>query len=947
MLSAGAALTMATADETDAAPAWSNPKAMAIRRAGLLGSAQAEPNFLSNLDCVPVTYRLTSGGANQTSCFSDAAFGLMDVDSGAAIFNGTDEAVPLLPYSAHQTLVPWPGTLNILALDAANTGGSYLSMYRDSLDILKDQRNLLGQLVAKQFTGPPDTPLLDPAGHQLIVNPQTMAFSGGSWLIAETLGGSFVRINLATLSVLPFAPSFGATGSPALLHSQVAVSDDGHYVAIENDAAQSFKVYDLTTCQGGTAGLQPENCSSYDYWAYVKQQINGLQGLRHVRFLNSGLLGFEAVTSDTATMGTYVLAPRGDITSLADYVALGDSYTSGEGAFDYLSGTDTPDNTCHLSRRSYPLLLAHDLSTSASGHSVACSGAVIKDVGSQNDDYRGQVREGPSYKQLREAQANLLASVETNFVPGYIAQHNFVKQYQPKIITVSIGGNDIGFGDIVQTCVEPHLSLHLDGNTCFNTYEDRLEVLHLIDRTRPRWSALYRQLRQESPNTQLYAVGYPEVAVDTGNCGLNVHLNKSELEFTDELTTYLNNTIARAAKDAGIAYVDISQALAGHRLCEASSYDVAVNGLTAGNDAGPLGIKVLGKESYHPNALGHLLIEQTILKQTHNLTAAAEQTPDDATAGQKLLDVAASGRAVTARVSDDNLSPSLIYRGRNIPLSVDGVQDGLSPNSSYSIRLDGAGGTPLESLTSGPDGNITAEVPLPDTIPPGGHTLDVTGSDQAGEPVDVTQPIYVGASDTDTDGDGIPDGTDACPAAINSGQDADQDGVDDACDNLVGAPPGGGQGGDVPPTGSGTVSDIQGGTGSTIPPASQSASVAQAASLDSVLGVENTPLELVQGGQGQLAGITLNEFGTDGKLPITSSSKTFKPIRATGILPAREHLLQPPHTVDREDKRTLNLPVIPWLFWLVVIFSSSCLLCMFRSSLRKLVASAGFSSGFT
>src|SRR6185437_3010028 len=106
----------------------------------------------------------------------------------------------------------------------------------------------------------------------------------------------------------------------------------------------------------------------------------GLQSVRHVRFLNDGLLSFEAVTSGGGS-GSYVLAPTDGITSLTDYIGLGDSYTSGEGAFDYLEGTDTADDMCHLSARSYPLLLTHDLFSAAGGHSVACSGAVISDVG--------------------------------------------------------------------------------------------------------------------------------------------------------------------------------------------------------------------------------------------------------------------------------------------------------------------------------------------------------------------------------------------------------------------------------------------------------------------------------------------------------------------------------------------------------------------------------------
>src|SRR6185437_11934067 len=113
---------------------------------------------------------------------------------------------------------------------------------------------------------PPDMQLTDPSGQPLVVNLQTLAFSSGnSWLAAETLGGSFVRINLATLDMVPFAPSYAMLGSPGLLKSQVAISDDGHYAAVENDTAATFMVYDLTTCSANASSLQPENCQLHDY----------------------------------------------------------------------------------------------------------------------------------------------------------------------------------------------------------------------------------------------------------------------------------------------------------------------------------------------------------------------------------------------------------------------------------------------------------------------------------------------------------------------------------------------------------------------------------------------------------------------------------------------------------------------------------------------------------
>jgi hypothetical protein len=787
------AVLVRAAGSVDMPPAWQAPTAMALKRVGAIDSAQHEPNFLSNLSCGQMSYRRPNSSTMETGCFQQTAFGMMDIDNGVVVFNGTDEGLPLLSYLANQGLVPWPQAVSLLTMDAASTGGTYIGMYRNPLNSVKDQRDSLSRLIAKQLTAPADLSLKDPSGQPLVVNAQTLAFSdNGSWLAVETLNGSFVRINLATLEVVAFAPAFGTTGSPGLLDSQVAVSSDGRYVAIDNDAASALRVYDLTTCSGVVAGLQPQKCAFYDYLPFVRQQIDGFHAIRHLRFVNNGLLSFDARTDRPDGGSVYELAPGDSIKSLIDYLALGDSYTSGEGAFNYLSGTDTTDNMCHLSANSYPLLLTRALFGNG-GHSVACSGAVINDVGSTSPGYRGQVRGVAAFDQLQKEQAGLLDSIMAGYLPGYVAQQRFVQQYQPAVITVLVGGNNIGFGDIIKNCVMPHIGLHSGNNTCYGTYEDRLELTKLIDRTVPHWTMLYKQLAAEAPGTRLYALGYPQIAATHGNCGLNAHLNEGELEFAQELIDYLNTSIRQAAINGGVTYVDISQALAGHRLCEAANYDVAVNGLTAGTDSGVLGIGVFGKESYHPNTLGQSLIEQAILEQTHNL--AASQDTAAGNNGQAILDAPKTGRTINTVVPDDGLTNEVRRAGESAAIQASGTRDGLKANTVYFVRLDGANGPMVGAVLSNDKGDVSGTVTLPASTQTGGHTIDITGQGQAGEPVDVTQPIYVPAGSSDSDGDGIADTVDSCPEAVNSGQDIDRDGVDDTCDGLINPPLAVGQGG--------------------------------------------------------------------------------------------------------------------------------------------------------
>jgi len=748
---------------------WSAPTAKTVKRVSAIPSAQHAPNYTSNLDCQTISYRLVNRNDMQTGCFTPTAFGLFDVGSQTVIYNGTDEGLPLNSYSPHQILVPWQSAGNLISLDTVNTGGSYISLYKNPLRYLQDEFNASGQLTAKKLTQAPEQRLVDKNGQRLVINVQTLAISdGGGWLVAETLNGSFVRINLTSLDVMEFAPSFGSQGSPGTLMSQVAVSEDGRTVAINNTSADSFKVYDLSSCTGV--------CPNYEYQPHIRGQVSGLRYIRQVRFVNNNLLSFEATTNTPANDGVYLLAPSATIQSLTDYVALGDSYTSGEGAFNYIAGTDTEDNRCHLSINSYPVLLTRDLFSQAGGHSVACSGAVIKDLASDDDSYVGQVRNVHNLAGLKSGEAQLLDSVESNYIPGYVAQHRFVKRWQPKIVTVSIGGNDIGFGEILKQCVMPKVSFSGDGQDCFATYEDRREILDLIDKTLPRWTSLYKQLQKQSPESKIYSIGYPELADENGNCAINVHLSKKEIEFSTELVAYLNNAIQKASADAGVNYVDISKALTGYRLCETASHSVAVNGLTAGTDK-----YILGSESYHPNTLGHSLIEQAILNKTNNLR---QQTAPSVPANtNNLLNVPKSGRTINNR-QYQKITDEVIYRWDSLSLIVTGSM--LKAFSNYEIRLDGS---VLGSATTDEEGNITGNVPMWRGATDGLHVIDVKGQTQTGETITIFQPIYVPRYDYDFDGDDVHNDVDSCIWAINSGQDQDQDGIDDVCDAVIGAAP--------------------------------------------------------------------------------------------------------------------------------------------------------------
>ena len=107
-----------------------------------------------------------------------------------------------------------------------------------------------------------------------------------------------------------------------------------------------------------------------------------------------------------------------------EYVAMGDSYSSGEGIEPFLSGTDKSsqgENKCHRSQAAYPLLLEGDTGLDLNLTAfVACSGAITSNITGT-----GQWGEPSQLDALSES---------------------------TDVVTLTIGGNDIGFESVLTAC---------------------------------------------------------------------------------------------------------------------------------------------------------------------------------------------------------------------------------------------------------------------------------------------------------------------------------------------------------------------------------------------------------------------------------------------------------------------------------------------------------------
>ena len=291
------------------------------------------------------------------------------------------------------------------------------------------------------------------------------------------------------------------------------------------------------------------------------------------------------VTADNAsakTVSRTLFVPLTASLLPTKYIALGDSYQSGEGAYSYQPGTDTAGDQCHRSTKSYPYLVGSALTIDTT--SVACSGAVLANL------TNGQDGEPAQYKALSDADA---------------------------LVTVGIGGNDLGFADIFRACaLGPQLSgdYFSVNQTCHGRFDKQVnDAIAAIERPDPvtglsPLGTVYNEIRKRAPRARIIVVGYPKFFIQGGNniVGCNLIWRSDQVWINAKIKQF-DDAIARVAGALGVEYAAGADVFAdGHELCD--SGEAYLNGVipdVVNRRAAP--------ESFHPNVSGHQRIADELL----------------------------------------------------------------------------------------------------------------------------------------------------------------------------------------------------------------------------------------------------------------------------------------------------------------------------------------------
>src|SRR5690606_8372141 len=168
----------------------------------------------------------------------------------------------------------------------------------------------------------------------------------------------------------------------------VSITDDGRYAiaaGTANQGNQWARIYDLTTCNDqeyGYLNSEHADCDYRDITDYLRHNISDFGRFTMFEFGDDYSLFFYNLPSDKSKPARrYMLSAPNAPAKVTTYIALGDSFASGEGIGSYFKGTDEGPtiNNCHLSRVSYPYLIGQRLKLDEY-HSVACSGARSNNV---------------------------------------------------------------------------------------------------------------------------------------------------------------------------------------------------------------------------------------------------------------------------------------------------------------------------------------------------------------------------------------------------------------------------------------------------------------------------------------------------------------------------------------------------------------------------------------
>jgi lysophospholipase L1-like esterase len=215
-----------------------------------------------------------------------------------------------------------------------------------------------------------------------------------------------------------------------------------------------------------------------------------------------------------------------------DYVALGDSYAAGP-----LIPLQIPPFGCLKSNNNYAHLTARRLGLRLTDPS--CSGAETEDM----ENPQGVSPDGPNPPQF-----NSLTK-------------------KTGVVTIQIGGNDIGFSSIARDCT----STSPEGTPCQDRYvhDGRDEISERIQATAPLVAAVLQGIHARSPKARVLLVNYAAILPDSGpGCWPQMPITEGDVPYVRAKQKELNAMLAAQAAANTAEVIDWYTASIGRDACQ-------------------------------------------------------------------------------------------------------------------------------------------------------------------------------------------------------------------------------------------------------------------------------------------------------------------------------------------------------------------------------------------
>jgi hypothetical protein len=239
-----------------------------------------------------------------------------------------------------------------------------------------------------------------------------------------------------------------------------------------------------------------------------------------------------------------------------NYVALGDSYAAGP-----LIPNQLPPFGCLKSDHNYAHLAAPSIGLTL--RDPSCSGAKTDHMTEQQN-----VEPGPNPPQFNSLDA------------------------ETRVVSLTIGGNDIGFSEVAESCI----TLNPFATPCKDKYDSggHDQLAERIEQTAPIVAAVLQGIHSRSPSARVFVVNYPAIFPETGfGCWPQEPIGFGDVPYLRATEQRLDQMLATQAAANGASVVDWYQASIGHDSCKSQTVRW-VEPLIPGELAAPI----------HPNQAG-------------------------------------------------------------------------------------------------------------------------------------------------------------------------------------------------------------------------------------------------------------------------------------------------------------------------------------------------------